>query len=150
MSMLIRRPAQHDVLVGSHASDTAAFEPFDKEHVRNKYPNADNVIVERLGRGNTRRRKHLKYRERHRAKLGKGIEEVQSLQGVTTDSQLSETIATDFRTQHIDFEETSSNSDLSQTSYAPSLTDGGTITMPPPPVVRNLGNLEKRKQQKKH
>ena len=98
MSMFIRRPVQHDVLLGSHANDIAAFESYDKEHVRNKYLEVDLIIVERLGRVITRRRKHLKYRERHHVKLEKGIEEVQGLQGSTTDSLLLETIATDLKT----------------------------------------------------
>ena len=139
LSMLIRRPVHHDVLLGSHTSDTAAFEPFDKEHVRNKYPNANVDIIQRLGRGITRRRKYLKYRERHHAKLGEGIEEVQGIQRATTDSVMSKTIATDFDPQHIDFEETPSNSGLSQTSYSPSLVDGGAITIPPAPRESGAG-----------
>ncbi|MCJ1451659.1 hypothetical protein MMC28_001999 [Mycoblastus sanguinarius] len=139
MSMLIRKPAQHDLLVGSRKSDAAAFEPFDKEHVRNKYLNADERMIQRLGGAITRRRKYLKYRERHHAKMGKGIEEIQGIQRTATDSLMSETIATDFKTGNIDFEETSSNSGMSQTSYAPSLMDGGAITIPPPPKESAAG-----------
>lgn len=136
MSMLIRRPAQHDVLLGSHKIDAAAFEPYDREHVRNKYPDADDVTIQRLGSAITQRRRYLKYRDRHHAKLGKGIDGVQGIQGTqatVTQSALSETIATDFQTLTTDFEETCSNSGFSQTSYAPSLTDGGLITIPPLP-----------------
>lgn len=141
MSMLIRRPAQHDVLLGSHKGDAAAFEPFDKEHVRNKFPNADNVTIQRLGRAITQRRKYLKYRDRHHAKLGKGIDGIQCNQGAqgTAISSLSETIATEFENLNIDFEDTSANSGVSQTSYAPSLTDGGSITIPPPPKESAAG-----------
>lgn len=45
---------------------------------------------------------------------------------------MSETIATDFKAPNIDFEETS-DSDISQTSYAPSLIHGGRVIIPPPP-----------------
>ena len=137
MSMLIRRPAQHDLLIGSHKTDVAAFEPFDREHVRNKYHNADNIIIRRLGHAITERRRYLKYRERHRAKLGKGIESVQD--SARTESALSETIATEFADQKIDFEENSSSSGVFQTSYAPSLMEGGSITMPPPPKESAAG-----------
>lgn len=133
LSMLIRRPAQHDLLVGSSKSDMAEYEPFDREHARNKFPNADDAIVQRLGRAITQRRKHLKYRERHNAKLGKGIDEVQGIERATTDSLVSETIATEFNTENIKFEETSSNSGASQTSYAPSLGAGGITLIPPLP-----------------
>lgn len=136
MSMLIRRPAQHDMLVGSHKSDAAAFEPFDRDHVRNKFSNADETTIQRLGHAITQRRKYLKYRDRHRAKLGKGMEEVQGIGGMqraATQTTLSETVATGFQNQNIDFDETSSNSGVSQTSYSPSLMDGGSITIPPLP-----------------
>ena len=133
LSMLIRKPAQHDLLVGSRVGDKAEFEFYDKEHVRNLHPKTEEQINQRLGRAITRRRKYLSYRERHHRKLGKGIDEVQGIQQTTTGSVMSETIATDFRSHNIDFEETSSNSGMSQTSYAPSLIGGGRVTIPPPP-----------------
>ncbi|KAL9069743.1 MAG: hypothetical protein Q9161_005328 [Pseudevernia consocians] len=133
LSMLIRKPAQHDLLVGSRIGDKAEFEFYDKEHVRNLHPMTEEQIIQRLGRAITRRRKYLNYRERHHRKLEKGIEELQDIQRTTTGSVMSETIATDFKTANIDFEETSSNSGVSQTSYAPSLIDGGRVTIPPPP-----------------
>ena len=133
MSMFIRRSIQYDVLLGSHINDIATFESYNKEYVRNKYSDVNLIIVGRLGRVITRRRKHLKYRERHYVKLRKKIEEVQDLQGSTTDSLLSETITTELKIQHINFEETVSDSCLSQTFYVLSLTDGDTITISPPP-----------------
>lgn len=142
MSMLIRRPAQHDVLIGTHRSDAAAFAPFDQDHVRNKFSNADETTIQRLGHAITQRRKYLRYRDRHRAKLGNGIEEVQGIGGIqraTTQTTLSETIATGFQNQNIDFEEISSNSGVSQTSYSPSLMDGGSITIPPLPRESTAG-----------
>ena len=133
LSMLIRKPAQHDLLIGSRLSDKAEFDFYDKEHVRNLHPKSEEQTSQRLGRAITRRRKYLLYRERHHKKLEKGIEEVQGVQRAGTWSTISETIATDFQTPNIDFEDTSSNSGLSETSYAPSLIDGGRITIPPPP-----------------
>lgn len=133
LSMLIRKPAEHDMLVGSRMGDMTQFEFYDKEHVRNLHPRTEEQIGQRLGSAITRRRKYLFYRERHHKKLEKGIEEVQGIQRATTGSVISETIATDFQTPNIEFEETSSNSGISQTSYAPSLIDGGRVTIPPPP-----------------
>ncbi|KAM0801228.1 hypothetical protein BDR22DRAFT_820756 [Usnea florida] len=133
MSMLIRKPAQHDMLIGSRMGDQAHFEVYDQQHVRDRHPRIEEHIGQRLGRAITRRRKYLFYRERHHKKLEKGIEDVQGIQRATTGSVLSETTATDFKAPNIDFEETSSNSGISETSYAPSLIDGGQITIPPPP-----------------
>ena len=133
MSMLIRKPAQHDMLTSSRMGDLAHFEVYDEQHVRDLHPRTEEQIAQRLGRAITRRRKYLFYRERHHKKLEKGIEDVQGIQRATTGSVLSETTATEFEAPNIDFEETSLNSGISQTSYAPSLIDGGRVTIPLPP-----------------
>jgi hypothetical protein len=141
MSMLIRRPARHDRLLGTKKEDAFTFEPYDRQHVLEKYPGADSVIVNRLGSAISRRRADLKYRERHHAKLSKGIDHIyvagnhdsQSLHDRES-TVLSETIATEYKEPNIQFDETGSHSGASQTSYAPTLLEGGrAITVPPPP-----------------
>ena len=131
LSMLVRKPAQHDLLFGSRKGDKAEFEFYDNDHVRNLHPRTEEQISQRLGHAITRRRRYLMYRERHHRKLMNGIEEVQGIQPTTAGSAMSETIATDFKTHNVDFDETSSN--VTRTSYAPSLIDGGRVTIPPPP-----------------
>jgi len=76
MSILVRKPAQHDLLVGSRKADVTAFEPFDYSHVLDKFPKADKKLVSRLGHAITRRRQYLKYRERHAMKLRQRIDKV--------------------------------------------------------------------------
>ena len=125
-SMLIRKPARHDFMTKSRLDDVKAFEPFDWEHVRNKLPEADREIIQRVGYAITRRRGYLKYRERHHAKLGKGLSDIGD------QSEMSETTATEFQAKNIDFEETNSNSGISETSSSPSLVDGGNFTIPQP------------------
>lgn len=146
MSMLVRKPAQHDVYLGSKYADVAAFEPFDYNHVREKFPNADEALVKRLGKAITRRRKYLKYRERHAAKLRQGISDVDyeardlkdTQEGETMESAmgsiLSDTMATEFEQRNIDFEDKASDAGISQTSYEPTLLVGGSVTIPPPPT----------------
>lgn len=140
MSMLVRKPAQHDLRTGSTKIDVAAFEPFDYNHVRSKYPTADEQVVSRLGRANTRRRKYLKYRERHALKLKQGIDNgVIKQSGDGRSEVLSETIATDAQNRNVDFDDRASESGLSQTSYAPTLMGGGDITIPSPPRASHGG-----------
>ncbi|KIV77086.1 hypothetical protein PV11_08921 [Exophiala sideris] len=128
ISMIIRRPAQHDRLLGTKRLDTTVFEPYDKQHVGHKYPQADPMVADRLGTAISRRRAALKYRERHRAKLGAGIDQPDAIS-----TTLSETIATEFESHHVDAE-TRSNSELSQTSAATSLWESdGKITVPHAP-----------------
>ncbi len=145
MSMLVRKPALHDVHLGSNSADVAAFGPFDYNHVRDKYPRADDTLVKRLSNAITRRRKYLRYRERHAIKLRQGIENVDARardfhevpEGETVKesipSILSDTVATAFHNQNIEFDDNASDTGISQTSYAPTLLSGGNITIPPPP-----------------
>jgi len=137
MSMLIRRPARHDRLLGAKKEDSVPFEPYDRQHVLEKYPRADAIVGDRLGRAISRRRADLKYRERHHAKLSQGINHVQMAGNKDHDREstvLSDTIATEYKEPNIQFDETASHSGVSQTSYAPTLLEGGNaITVPPPP-----------------
>ncbi|KAL8655054.1 MAG: hypothetical protein Q9226_003195 [Calogaya cf. arnoldii] len=135
MSMLVRKPAQHDLRIGSKAAEVAAFKPFDYNHVRDKYPQAEEFVVSRLGHANTRRRQYLKYRERHALKLKQGINSALADMddNATSDLGLSETIATDVQNWNVRFDDIASQSGISQTSYAPTLMGGGDITIPTPP-----------------
>ena len=144
MSMLIRNPARHDRVVGSRKGETAVFEPYDRNHVSHKFPHADNSVIGRLGLAITRRRQDLKYREKHRLKMGQGISQhthdAMSEGATNIESyrekemtMISSTIATDFEGPHIEFEDATSTSGISRTSYAASIEGGGTISVPPPP-----------------
>ncbi|OCT51697.1 hypothetical protein CLCR_07890 [Cladophialophora carrionii] len=153
LSMIIRRPAQHDRLIGTKKLDATVFEPFDRQHVANKHPKTGSVVVDRLGAAISRRRAALKYRERHHAKLAKGIERAALAEPPdhsstadlderhdTVSTLLSQTVATEFEETHIDYEETASNSGASQTSYAPSLWESSDkITVPSIPKGASYG-----------
>ncbi|KIW95031.1 uncharacterized protein Z519_03612 [Cladophialophora bantiana CBS 173.52] len=146
LSMIICRPAAHDRLLGTKWLDAVVFESFDRDHAANKYLNASKIVIDGLGTAISQRRGVLKYRERHRSKLGKGIEHVVNTWGDGEENSdavsvdLSETIATNFKEPHIDFEETASNSGASQTSYTPSLLDSSDkITVPYPPKESSSG-----------
>ncbi|KAI4276260.1 MAG: hypothetical protein L6R38_005709 [Xanthoria sp. 2 TBL-2021] len=132
LAMLIRNPAQHDFLAESYRTETVAFEPFDEQHVRNKFPQADEKILLRLAKALTRRRGYLKYRARHSMKLAKGLEDGQASGGGVAAS-ISETMASTLQLQPVDYPENSSESGISQTSYANSILEGGVITVPAPP-----------------
>ena len=138
MSMLIRRPTRHDRLLGTKKEDSVIFEPYDRQHVLEKYPRANNIVVDRLGSAISRRRADLKYRERHHAKLSQGINRIHAAGTQESHDRestiLSETVATEYKEPNIQFDETGSQSGVSQTSYAPTLLEGGhAITVPPPP-----------------
>ena len=139
LAMLIRNPAQHDFLAESYRTETAAFEPWDQQHVRGKFPQAEEVLILRLARALTRRRGYLKYRERQSRKLAKGLEDPQTKSG-GDGATISETMASDVQSQPVDYNDTPSESGISQTSYAESLLRGGVITLPAQPKDSTLGN----------
>lgn len=132
ISMAIRSPADHDRLLNIRVKDNSFFEPWARQHVSQKYPDADDALISRLGKAMARQKAILKYRERHRAKLGKGL--FGNIE--TASTKLSETVATEIAPDngHLQFLETASNSGLSQTSYATSLMEtkmGKSIPKPP-------------------
>jgi hypothetical protein len=109
------------------------FERWAQQHVSRKYPEAGSDVVSRLSAAMARQKAILKYRERHRAKLGKGLFEYTE----TDSTMLSGTEATEMAAgnDQLYFLETGSNSGLSQTSYATSLiTTQDTISVPNPPT----------------
>ena len=134
MSMLIRRPAHHDRLLGTRREDAVIFEPFDRQHVIEKFPRANTEIANRLGAAISRRRAYLRYRDRHHAKLGKGITKIEDDKTVHASTELSETIATEFKEPNFNLDRMETESSYSQTSYAPTLLEGrSTMTVPSPP-----------------
>ncbi|KAF3015229.1 hypothetical protein E8E15_006607 [Penicillium rubens] len=133
ISMAIRRPADHDRLLGVKIKDESYFEPWAQQHISHKFPNAMISITHRLGAAMARQKAVLKYFERHRAKLGKGLSD-----NGDVGTQLSETTATGLvlaeDADHLQFLETNSTSGISQTSYAPSIfTSNESLSVPNPP-----------------
>lgn len=139
ISLAIRRPAGHDRLLNIKINDNSYFEPWARQHVSQKYPEAEDALVSRLGTAMARQKSILKYRERHRAKLGKGL--LGDME--TTSTKLSETVATEipFDNDHLQFLDTASDSGLSQTSYATSLMESKMAkSMPKPPKASSDRN----------
>ena len=137
LSMAIRNPAAHDHLVNLTSVTTTAYEQYDHEHVRSKFPHADSVITARLAVAITHRRNYLKYREARHSKLSKniadiGISSVENSDaestvatslapGIVSDSGLSDGIQ-------------SSRVDVSQTSYATSMGGDENLLLPQLPL----------------
>ncbi|KAL2784809.1 hypothetical protein BJX66DRAFT_347986 [Aspergillus keveii] len=118
LSMAIRRPTQHDRILGTRNDDAKAYEFFDRQHVANKFPHADASLIDRLGAAISRRRAALRYRKRHHEKLAHGLDSEESERATT---ELSATVATEFIEENANVRDDRSDAGHSQTSYAPSL-----------------------------
>lgn len=73
LSITIRNPAPHDRFLRAKATSTKHNEPWDIQHARGKFPQADFELVERLGKALSQRRQYFKYRESHHGRLAHGI-----------------------------------------------------------------------------
>lgn len=67
----IRRPAPLDRMKETSTAETSYYQPFDIQHVRNKFPRVDERVASRLGKMISRRRQVLRYRESHMDSLSK-------------------------------------------------------------------------------
>ena len=138
MSMLVRKPARHDFYTLPQSKEVLAFRPFDQAHVKEKYPEADERLLARLGLAITLRRQYLRYRERHHAKLKQGLE-IGTEGSVAPTVMLSETVVTGAEPWYIDSQDKATASEKSQTSYASSMIAGETLWIPAPPKESSGG-----------
>lgn len=69
IATVIRRPLPSDRHTKSMGIDVHHFAEFDQRYVCDKFPSASSEILARLGKGITRRRQLLKYREFHSSRL---------------------------------------------------------------------------------
>ncbi|KAI5777396.1 ankyrin repeat-containing domain protein [Geopyxis carbonaria] len=70
-SISIRNPAPRDKREKWSAIDMSFYESFDIGHIRDKFPETETFLYERLGKANCRRRQLLAYNEKHNAKISR-------------------------------------------------------------------------------
>ncbi|KAL8827224.1 MAG: hypothetical protein Q9170_007096 [Blastenia crenularia] len=100
LSTSFRNPAQHDFLVRSDISDTAGFEFYDTDHVRNEFPSLNEGMIVRLGSAMTRRRRYFIYRRRLNIKTRKDVDEAEREEKLKPKSLTPPpTLPTDYRTK---------------------------------------------------
>lgn len=73
LSVSIHNPAPHDRFRRAASTYTSQFEGYDINHIRAKFPSADQRITEQLGKANSFRRQFFKYREEHHERLAHGL-----------------------------------------------------------------------------
>ncbi|KAL9122470.1 MAG: hypothetical protein Q9187_000980 [Circinaria calcarea] len=115
LSMSVRDSTWRNRYNKSADIDTAHFEWFDIAHVEQKFPIAQNFIIDRLGKALSRRRQFLRYRELHAAKLAHAVD------GKDTITAPSETTASGFRDPDREMASKDIYDLQSETSYATSV-----------------------------
>jgi len=150
-SIAIQNPAPRDRLERCSKIDVSYFERFDIEHVGQKFPHAAGYLRERLGNANTKRRQLLKYHEKHHETIvgtasqpeasGAVIDATDTKDADQADAARSNPVAPTMQTSvstvreysSPDVTDTRSEGGFSQTSYASSANNPGTIHVPLPP-----------------
>lgn len=117
ISMAVRRPAHHDRLIGIEKGDAEPFKFHFRQHISERFPGADRLLVDHVSSAMARQRAVLKYRERRHQKLSQGMP-----MDIDTDStvQPSEPYATTFieESGRNTSTEPTSDSEASASSYA--------------------------------
>lgn len=124
LTMAIREPAPSRQAL---RIDLSYHEPYDIQHVQAKFGESAPYLIERLGRAISSRRQYFAYRQQHRQKLSKGVEEI-GFEEPRTEHTDNSTEATPLPSSDPASWPTSTNSNLlddgdetlSQTSYASS------------------------------
>jgi len=143
LSMAIRDPAPHTQSRSIITVDKSFYEAFDIQHVREKFPQCEDFLINRFGRAISARRQYLTYREEHHKKLAKSVEKIgfeEPRTEHTTNSTEASLIPKE-QSSEAQPEIEDSFEALSQTSYATSV--NATLRVPPlPKEAENQGYFE--------
>lgn len=78
LSATIRNPAPHDHFKARATHLIRAYEPRYKDHIKHKFVNPNEALVDRLAKSMTRRREYFRYREEHVTRLAAGMDKVEA------------------------------------------------------------------------
>ncbi|KAK3493374.1 hypothetical protein B0T13DRAFT_50138 [Neurospora crassa] len=158
LSATIRNPAPHDHFKSKAVDLIRAYEPRYKDHIKHRFANLGEVLVDRLAKSMTRRREYFRYREEHVTRLAAGMDKIEA--GEDHDEAQSErrTISTaisslpDHLKDHAvvatggdDFEKLDDVRSLASqaTTYAATEAESGELRVPETPVEFQKGEAAK-------
>lgn len=139
LSVTINNPAPYDRFKARGGGQSEFSEPWDIQHVKEKFPHLDAKLAERLGRALTQRRKYFKYREEHHCRLKQGLDtdddhastDLATTLASSLPDQLNGSATADLQLNFDVFED--DHSESSATSFATSVLDGSESRVPPIP-----------------
>ncbi|KAF8243837.1 hypothetical protein K440DRAFT_497530, partial [Wilcoxina mikolae CBS 423.85] len=149
-SISIQNPAPRDRLQKCSNIDVSHFEYWDIMHVSHKFQDADDNLINRLGKANTRRRQLLMYHRNHHQKIADfehheySIEEKPETVFTGISGQQTQTTVSTYvqRLRDPDPIDSRSETDQSRTSFATSTGGNQSLSVPSPPDEENSLNGE--------
>ncbi|KAI3316708.1 hypothetical protein HD806DRAFT_517004 [Xylariaceae sp. AK1471] len=149
LSMSIRNPAPHDHFMSSNFTDTSHFEEFDISHVKSKFPGLDISLADRIGKAISHRRQYFKYREHHHQKLSWALDVDTDMCDHDHQSTVASSIPKGMKTETAGQpafarlnEDERSDTGVTATSFATSMTNSGRLKVPPLPKQADDGPFE--------
>jgi hypothetical protein len=143
LSLRMRKSTTYErFLASSPRIGESIFFDFDKAHIRDKFPSAENVLCNRLGAANSHRREFFKYRQAHHDKINQeGSAEHQETATVISSlpSELKDINTSSEITKQLFNLDINSDAGTSQTSYATSKPDLIRLRVPSLPVEYSDG-----------
>ena len=133
MSILVRKPAQHDSRLAFNRSETNSFKSYDYVCVRDRYPEADEDIVSKLASAITRRRTYLRCQAEHAVKDRQGVASEQA-DKTAPSTIFSSTLTTGAQDRQTVFEEEISDAGASKTVRSWTPMSRANELPPPPPI----------------
>ena len=142
VSIIIRNSINHERVMQLDSDAVAQTAPWFIQHVREKFPNCDASVCERLGRAIARRRAEVDYRRKQSEKRKRGLARFLGEQDHEEEKSQTPTKFTDYA-KFVQPQDTDSRTETtSQTGYSDLGTaqaEGG-LTFPPPPRESANGN----------
>ena len=149
LSTMIRKGnVHHDRLEKSSKIDVSHYEPYDIQHTKTKFPEANETLMDRLGKANSRRRQYLKYRETHHEMLAKpstALEyDSEHREGVSRPVSIGQsteasTFMADKAPEPFNLESDENSVAGTNTSYATSISSEEQLRVPPIPISARDG-----------
>jgi hypothetical protein len=144
ISLVIQKPAPHDRFIKSGRFDQSFRQPWDVQHVRDKFANIPDWLSERLGKANSRRRQFLEYRQAHHERIAR-VEVVDATGDTGTVVSSLPTLLRQHQelwtsvTPGFPDADTQSDTGVSETSYAETVADEHALFVPIMPEAAQGG-----------
>jgi hypothetical protein len=146
ISMVIQKPAPHDRFINSGRFDQSYRQPWDEQHVRDKFPSLPEWLTVRLGKAISRRRQFLEYRKSHHDRIANldapSVPEDTGtvVSSLPTVAKQNEGLQAPARHDIIELEN-QSDAGASETSYAETVASGNALFVPMLPEAAQDGAL---------
>lgn len=141
ISMVIQKPAPHSRFIKSGRLGPSFSQPWDENHVREKFRDIPEWLTRRLGKAISHRRQFLEYRKSHQKRIASvGDDTATVVSSLPTVAKQDQDPAAPMKSEILD-SDNKSEAGASQTSYAETVANEDTLFIPKMPEAAQDGAL---------